>query len=149
MKVLLLQDVEGLGKAGEVKTVADGYGRNYLIPKGLAMLATAGAMRQAEHIRRVAAQQQAKQKASAEALAEMLSSLTLTFRARAGEKDRLYGSITNADIAEAIERETGHTVDKRKIQLKEPIRSLGEHRVPIRLMSELIPEVTVIVEREE
>ncbi len=149
MKILLTQDVESLGRAGEIKKVPDGYARNFLIPKGLAVLATAGAIKgvQLQSKAEKKLQRQAEEKAAS--LAEILWQLRLTFKAKAGEKDRLYGSITSGDIVEALERQTGHTFDKRKIQLKGAIRELGEHRVPIKLMTDVVPEITVIVEREE
>jgi large subunit ribosomal protein L9 len=149
MKILLTQDVENLGKAGEIKKVPDGYARNFLIPKGLAVLATEGATKQAQVQHQVQAKVQRRVEEEAASLAEILWQLTLTFKAKAGEKDRLYGSITSADIVEALEREVGHTFDKRKVQLKGAIRELGEHRVPIKLMADVTPEITVVVEREE
>jgi large subunit ribosomal protein L9 len=149
VKILLTQDVENLGKAGEIKNVPDGYARNFLIPKGLAVLATEGAVRQVRVRRKVQAKLQRRVEEEVASLAEILWQLTLTFKARAGEKDRLYGSITSADIVEALERQTGHAFDKRKVQLKGAIRELGEHRVPIKLMTDVMPEITVVVEREE
>ncbi len=149
MDVLLTKDVPNLGQAGQIKKVARGYARNFLIPKGLARPATQGALKQAEIQQRAEARRQRKLENQAQDLAQIISRTTLTFRAKAGESDRLYGSITNADIAQALEQEMGQTVDKRKIELSDPIRELGTHRVPIRLLSDLAPEVTVIVEREE
>jgi len=149
MKILLTQDVENLGKAGEIKRVPDGYARNFLIPEGLAVLATEGAMRQTQLQRKTQAKLQRKAEEEAAFLAEILWQLTLTFKAKAGEKDRLYGSITSADIVEALERRTGRAFDKRKIQLKGGIHELGIHRVPIKLMTDVTPEITVVVEREE
>jgi large subunit ribosomal protein L9 len=149
MKVLLIETVDNLGSAGEVKKVAEGYARNFLIPKGLAVPATEGALKQAELRRQAEARRQKREEMKAESLARNLSQVTLTLRAKAGEKDKLYGSITNADIAQALERETGQAVDKRKIELEEPIRELGSYRVPIKLLTDLAPQITVIVEREE
>ena len=149
MKVLLTETVDNLGSAGEVKKVADGYARNFLIPKGLAVPATAGALKQAELRRQAEARRQQQEEAKGESLARTLSQVTLTFQAKAGETDKLYGSITNADIAEALERETGQAIDKRKVELEEPIRELGSYYVPIKLLPDLAPRVTVIVEREE
>ena len=149
MKILLTQDVENLGKAGEIKKVPDGYARNFLIPKGLAVLATEGATKQAQVQHEVQTKVQRGIEEEAASLAEILWQLTLTFKAKAGEKDRLYGSITSADIVEALEREMGRAFDKRKIQLKGSIHELGEHRVPIKLMTGVMPEITVVVEREE
>jgi large subunit ribosomal protein L9 len=149
MKVLLTETVDNLGSAGEVKKVADGYARNFLIPKGLAVAATEGALKQAELRRQDEARRQQRMKMEAESLAKTLSQVTLTFQAKAGEKDKLYGSITNADIAEALERETGQPIDKRKVELEEPIRELGSYYVPIKLLPDFAPRITVIVERED
>jgi large subunit ribosomal protein L9 len=149
MKVLLTETVNNLGSAGEVKKVADGYARNFLIPKGLAVLATEGALKRAELRRQAETRRQKREEVKAESLAGTLSQVTLTFRAKAGETDKLYGSITNADIAEALERETGQAIDKRKVELEEPIRELGSYYVPIKLLPNLAPRITVIVERED
>ena len=149
MEVLLTETVDNLGSAGEIKKVADGYARNFLIPKGLAVPATAGALKQAELRRQAEARRQQRESVKAESLARTLSQVTLTFQAKAGEKDKLYGSITNADIAEALEREIGQAIDKRKVELEEPIRELGSYYVPIKLLPDLAPRVTVIVERED
>lgn len=148
MKIVLKTDVEGLGQAGDVVTVADGYARNYLIPKGLAIPAHKGARKQAEQIKAAAEKRRQRQRQTAISFAEKLQALTLTFRARAAETERLFGSITAADIALAIEQATGEPIDKRLIQLERPIRQLGTHAVPVRLMADVVPEVTVIVERE-
>jgi large subunit ribosomal protein L9 len=149
MKVLLIETVDNLGSAGEVKKVADGYARNFLIPKGLAVPATAGALKQAELRRQAESRHQKQETVKAESLARTLSQVTLTFQVKAGEKDKLYGSITSADIAEAFERETGQAIDKRKVELEEPIRELGSYDVPIKLLLDFAPRVTVIVERED
>jgi len=147
MKVLLLKDVYKLGRAGDVKKVADGYGRNYLIPQGLAVLATPGALKQAEHIRQKAelARQALNQELSG--VAEKINGLRLTFAAKAGETGKLYGSITPAMIAEAIKAKVGHDVDRRAIDTQ-PIRNLGRYEVPVRLTVDLSPTVRVIVHRE-
>ncbi|MBM4465468.1 MAG: 50S ribosomal protein L9 [Chloroflexi bacterium] len=148
MKILLTQDVESLGKAGEIKRVADGYARNFLIPRGMAVMATEGATKQTKLRGKAEDKRQRQAEEEAASLAEILWQLTLTFKAKAGGKDRLYGSITSSDIVEALERETGHTFDKRKVQLKGAIHELGTHKVPIKLMTNLTPEITVVVERE-
>jgi large subunit ribosomal protein L9 len=148
MKVLLTETVDNLGSAGEVKKVADGYARNFLIPKGLAVPATARVLKQAELQSQAEARRQKQAKGKAELLARTLSQMTLTFQVKAGEKDKLYGSITSADIAEALERETGQTIDKRKIELEEPIRELGSYYVPIKLLPDFVPRVAVVVEKE-
>ncbi len=147
MKVLLLKDVYKLGHAGDVKKVADGYARNFLMPQGLATLATAGALARAESIRAAADKQRAEMNSELGGVAERLNGLTLTFVARAGETGKLYGSITSAQIAEAITARLGQTVDRRNIG-HQPLRELGEHKVPVRLTADLIPQVTVVVHRE-
>ena len=145
MKVLLLEDVDNLGLAGEVANVAPGYGRNYLIPQNMAILATRGALKQAESIRKTGELRRAQEKADAEAISNQLSGQTLVFERRVGERDRLYGSVTTTDIAKAILDEIGLDIDKRKIRLPEPIRTVGQWDVPVRLMVEVTANVKVIV----
>jgi large subunit ribosomal protein L9 len=149
MKVLLAQDVEKLGRAGEVKEVSGGYGRNYLLPKGLAVLATKGQVKQAEE--RLAAQQKRLQAArkDAEAVAARIAGQTLRFTARVGELDRLYGSITSADIAEKLKAQTGVEIDRRKIDLDEPIKRIGIYPIKVDLAAGLEPLINVVVEGQE
>jgi large subunit ribosomal protein L9 len=149
MKVLLVQDVDKLGSAGDVKEVSGGYGRNYLMPKGLAVLATRGQVKQAEE--RLAMQRKRTDAArkDAESLAARISGQTLRFTARVGELDRLYGSITSADIAEKILAQTGVEIDRRKIDLDESIKRIGIYPIKIRLMAGLEPMVNVVVEGQE
>jgi large subunit ribosomal protein L9 len=147
MKVLLLKDVYKLGHAGDVKKVADGYGRNYLLTQGLAVLATPGALKQAESLRQNASITRAKLNAELGGVAEKLNATTLTFAVKAGETGKLYGSITPAMIAEAIKRATGLEMDRRNVG-HQPLRELGEYMVPVRLTTELIPSVKVIIYRE-
>ncbi len=149
MKVLLVQSVEKLGSAGDVKEVSGGYGRNYLIPKGLAVLATRGQVKQAEE--RIAAQRKRHEAArrDAEAVAARISGQTLRFTARVGELDRLYGSVTSAEIAERLSKQIGVEVDRRKIDLDEPIKRIGIYPIKIRLMQGLEPLISVVVEGEE
>ena len=149
MEVVLLKDVKRLGKAGDVRSVADGYARNYLIPRGLAEAALPGTVQQVRDRAAVQAKRLAQEHAQAETLAGQLSGQTLTFRARAGETGHLYGSITAADIAEELQKRSGKAVDKRKIALEEPIRELGTFQVPIKLGGDITATVTVIVEKEE
>lgn len=148
MKVLLVQDVEHLGKAGELKDVAGGFGRNFLIPKGFAVLATRGQIRQAEE--RLAAQRKRTEAArkDAQALAAKIDGATLRFVVKVGEQDRLYGSVTNADIAEKIAQELGVTVDRRRVELEDPIKRTGTYQVTVSLMSGVEPVVNVVVEGE-
>ena len=148
MQVLLLKDIKGLGKAGEVRLVSDGYARNYLIPRRLAVLATDGAIRRTEVQKAIEDEREERVRSDSAALAERLSELPLTFKVKAGEKGRLYGSVTSADIAAEIERLTGHAIDKRKVELEEPIRLLGTHKVPLRLLAGVACELTVEVEQE-
>ena len=149
MKVLLSQDVEKLGKAGDVKEVSGGYGRNFLLPKRLAVLATKGQVKQAEE--RHAAQQKRVQAArkDAEALASRIAGQTLRFTARVGELDRLYGSITSGDIAEKLKAQTGVEVDRRKIDLDEPLKRIGIYPIKIQLVAGLEPMINVVVEGQE
>ncbi len=147
MKVLLIKDVYKLGRAGDVKRVADGYGRNYLIPQGLAVLATEGALKQAERIRQKAAAQRAILNEEMASVAERLQGITLTFAARAGETGKLYGSITAQDVAEALQKKIGYAIKRQMLEMQ-PLRTLGEHTVRVRLTMDLIPEVRVIVYRE-
>jgi large subunit ribosomal protein L9 len=148
VKVILTQDVPNLGASGLVKDVAKGYARNYLIPRGLAVVATAGTIREFEQRREAEARRESKMAEKAEALAERLTGLSLTFVAKAGENGRLYGSITPDEIADALGRKVGEKFDRRKHIATEPIREVGEHTVPIRLTADIIPEITVVVEPE-
>lgn len=147
MKVLLLQDVYKLGRAGDVKKVANGYGRNYLIPQGLAILATPGAMAQSEQIREDADKQRAILNEEMSGVAEQLRGVTLAFPARASETGRLYGSINTRMIADAVSEKVGVEISHRQID-SQPLRMIGEHTINIRLTVDLIPEITVIVHRE-
>jgi large subunit ribosomal protein L9 len=147
MRVLLLKDVYKLGHAGDVKKVADGYGRNYLIPQGLAVLATASALKQAETLRQNAAIARAKLNSEMQGVADKLKSLTLTFAAKAGETGKLYGSITTAQVTAKIKEVSGLEIDRRNVG-HQPLRELGEFQVPVRLTPDLIPTVKVIIHRE-
>jgi large subunit ribosomal protein L9 len=147
MKVLLIEDVYKLGRAGEVKRVAAGYGRNFLLPQGLAVLATPGALKQAEQIKQAAAARRKVRNEEMQDVAEQLSDVVLTFPAKASETGKLYGSVTTQMIAEALSEEVGVEIERRQID-SQPLRSLGEHRVEIRLTVDLVPEITVIVHRE-
>lgn len=148
MQVLLLQNVPGIGSAGQVKKVADGYARNYLLPHKLAVIADDGSVKQAESVKQAALRREAKTKTEAEELAKIVSQITLTFRAKAGEGDRLFGSITSGDIADALVRDRHVTVDRRKIELDNPIKELGTRQVSIKLHPEVNAQVTVVVEKE-
>ena len=148
MKILLTEDVPSLGLAGEVHTVARGYARNYLIPRREAIIATRGALKQAEDIRQAAVRKRAQERSNADAQAEVLSGQQLLFNVRAGENDRLYGSITTSDIAESLEETVEFEVDRRRIVLNQPIRELGLYDVTMRLMTEVEATFAVAVVRE-
>jgi large subunit ribosomal protein L9 len=147
MKILLLKDVYKLGRAGDVKKVAAGYGRNYLIPQGFAVLATPGAMKQVDQIRKRAAERRAVLNNELSGVAELMEKLTVSFPSKAGETGKLYGSITQQMIVDAINAKLGTTVDRRQVEVQ-PIRTLGEHLAKIRLTVDLVPEVKIIVHRE-
>ncbi len=148
VKILLVQDVPELGQAGEVYTVAGGYARNYLLPRGMAILATKGALKQAEQIREAANRRRAQEKANAEAQAKLIEGQRLLFQVKAGENDRLYGSITSGDITEQLSEKVGFEIDRRKLQLPQPIRELGIFPITIRLMPEVTATFQVAVVRE-
>ncbi len=145
MKVILLQDVDGLGKVGELKDVANGYARNYLLPKNLAAGATPQLM--ANYQQRIAAEQRKieKQNEQNQQLAERLGGISLTFKARVGSQGRLYGSITSQDIAVGLRESEGIQIDRRTIELHDPIRSLGTYHVPVKIAQKHAPEITVNV----
>jgi large subunit ribosomal protein L9 len=147
MKVLLLKDVYKLGRAGDVKKVAAGYGRNFLIPQGLATLATPGMLKQAERIREKATKERVRLNEELGSVAEKIDGLELTFAVKAGETGKLYGSITTAMIADAIEAKIDASIDRRQIDTQ-PIKTLGVHSVDVRLTIDLIPSVTAVVHRE-
>ncbi len=149
MRVVLLKDVKRLGVAGEVRSVADGYARNYLIPRGLATPATDAALQQVKAKAAARSRQASQEKEQAQTLAERLEGAELVFQAKAGETGRLYGAITNADIAERLTELAGEAVDKRKVVLPEPIKDLGKSHVQIKLHGDVVVRVTVIVEPEE
>lgn len=149
MQVILLKDVERLGQAGELCDVAPGYARNYLIPRGLATAASEGALKQLELQHQAEARRQEQLTTEAQKFATELEGLTLTLSAKTGEKDRLYGSITGGDVAEAMEQEIGTSVDRRKLELEEPIRELGTYSVPYKLLPDVTANIEVVVVREE
>lgn len=148
IKIILSQDVEHLGVAGSVQTVRDGFARNYLLPKKLAVLATPGALKQAEE--RLAAVQRrvAKQEAELQGLAARIDGQTLHFFARVGREGRLFGSITAGDIAARLTSQVGEEIDRRRVVLTDPIRSIGEHTVSVHLVGRLNPSIKVMVEAE-
>ena len=147
MRVVLLHDVPNLGRAGDVKEVADGYGRNFLIPRKLASavtrssLSTAGIQREAEELRYERTDAELKE------FAQRLDGLTITIRVKVGAGERLYGSVTNADIAQEVSRLLGEDLDRRKIELEQPIRQLGSYEVSVRLAGGIVPKLTVTIEK--
>lgn len=147
MRVLLLKDVYKLGHAGDVKKVADGYGRNYLLPQGLAVPATAEALKRAETLRQNAAIARAKLNAELSGVADKLVGVVLFFPSKAGETGKLYGSVTSAQIAAKIKEASGLDIDRRNVG-GQPLRELGEFKVPVRLTADLVPNITVVVHRE-
>jgi large subunit ribosomal protein L9 len=147
MKVLLIKDVYKLGRAGDVKKVADGYGRNFLLPQKMAVLATPGALKQTEKIRSQAEVRRTEQNSELKGLANQIKGLILVFAAKAGETGKLYGSITTQDVATAIQEKTRFEVRKQQIDMQ-PIRNLGEFTAHVRLTMDLVPEIKVIVHRE-
>ncbi len=144
MKVILKEDVEKLGKAGVVVDVADGYGRNFLIPRKLAVEATGKHLKALEHEKRVVVEHQQKLRKEAEALARRIAETSVTLTHQAGEEGKLFGAVTSREIAEALARE-GIAVEKRHVLLEEPIKQLGEYRVPVKLHSEVTAELQVWV----
>ncbi len=147
MKVMLIKDVYKLGRAGDIKRVADGYGRNFLLPKGLAVLATAAAMKKVEMVKADAAVQRSVLNKEMGGIAELLAGKVFTFSSKAGETGKLYGSITTQMVVDAIKEKHGVEVDRHQLEVA-PIRTLGEHKAHIRLTVDLVPEITVVVYRE-
>ncbi len=145
MKIILRQDVPKVGEKGTVQTVSDGYARNYLIPQGLAVLATAGELKTLAENQKVADRKIARQERDLQSLADRIEGKTLTFEARSGEGGRLYGSITSGDIAERLGGVVGSEIDRRKVVLEDSIRTTGEHKVTVHLVGKLRPQITVVV----
>ncbi len=145
MKVVLRQDVENLGEKGSVKNVADGYARNYLIPKRLAVIATPGELKVVATNDAVKQRRVQRQEEELQGLADRISGQKIEFEARAGTNGRLFGSITNGDIAEKLSAAVGTEIDRRKIVIEEPIRTIGDHPVTINLVGKLRPQVMVVV----
>jgi large subunit ribosomal protein L9 len=145
MRVVFLQDVPRVARAGEVKEVADGYARNFLIPKKIALLATPQAISHSGTAQRA----QVREDTELEALAQQIEGKEVNIKAKAGAKERLYGSITSADIAAELSKSTGLDIDKRKIELEEPIRQLGSYELVIRLAKDIVPKIKVNITEEE
>jgi large subunit ribosomal protein L9 len=148
MEIILKEDVTNLGHRGDVVKVAEGYGRNFLLPKKLAIEANAGNVAVIEQMKNSAVRKSAKEKISAETLAAQLNEVELVFTRKVGENDHLFGSVTSSEIAHEIEAK-GFTIDRRKISLEEPLKQLGEFHVPVKLHREVTAHVKVIVKAEE
>ncbi len=147
MEIILQEDVPNLGRIGDIVKVRNGYGRNYLLPRGAAVLADNRNLRVLEHQKRLATGKKEKVQQEAKAIGDKIAALTLVITARAGEEDRLFGSVTNQDIEKALQAQ-GITIDRRKIIVTEPIKQLGAHTIPIHLSSDVHTKVTVQVVRE-
>ena len=147
MEVILKEDVPKLGNRGDVLKVAEGYGRNYLLPHKLAIEANAANKAVIEQMKSAAVRRSAKEKSEAEALAKQFDGLEVSFTRKSGENDQLFGSVTAGDIAEALEKKSFH-IDRRKIQVHEPLKSLGEFTVPVRLHKEVTTHLKVVIEKE-
>ena len=147
MQIILQEDVEKLGNRGEEVEVAEGYARNYLLPRKLAMEANAGNLKRLERMRTTFAKREATERGDAEKLAESLNGVSISLTRKAGESDQLFGSVNAADIAEALAAQ-GFTVDKRKIQLTDPIKLIGEYQVPVKLHRDIVANVKLNVTKE-
>ncbi len=149
MKVVFLQDVTNVARAGEIKEVASGYGRNFLIPKKIALLANSSALSTIKTQLKTEASSQVQTEDRLAEMAQQLEGKEITLKARVGAKDRLYGSITSADIASELQNNSGVVIDKRKIELADPIRQLGSYEVAIKLAKDIIPKIKVTVTEKE
>ena len=148
MEVILREDVDKLGARGQVVNVANGYARNFLLPKRLAVAATEANKKIVEQERQAHLRREAKEHADAADLGKMMTGVVVNLAQKAGDQDQLFGSVTSKDIAEALER-MNYTIDRRKIHLAEPIKQLGEYKVPVRLHRDVTVEITVTVTRED
>ena len=148
MEVILKEDVAKLGSRGEVVKVAEGYGRNYLLPRKLAIEASKGNKSVIEQMKAASLRRSAKEKTQAEELAKQFEGVALSFERRSGEADQLFGSVTSGDIADALEKKS-FSVDRRKIQLHEPLKTLGEFTIPIKLHKDVTTHVKVVIEKEK
>jgi large subunit ribosomal protein L9 len=145
---MLTKDVENVGLAGDVKEVADGYGRNYLIPRRLAVLAGKGAEAEARRLREATARREAKERDEARDLAELIDNKTVVVRLKVGAEDKVFGAITNDDVATALRLQHQVDVDRRKIDIKDPLKQLGEHQVPLRLHREVTAHINLIITQD-
>ena len=148
MRVLLTKDVENVGRAGDVKEVADGYGRNFLLRRKLAVAAGKGAEAEAKRLREAALKRETKDRSEAQVVADDIDNKTVVVRLKVGAEDKAFGSITNQDIAAALKAQHRVEIDRHKIELKEPIKTLGEHQVPLKLHRDVAARVNVIVTQD-
>ena len=147
MEVILKEDVPKLGSRGDMVKVAEGYGRNFLLPKKLAIEASHANKAVIEQMKAAAVRRSAKEKAGAEALSKQFDGLSVSFQRRSGEHDQLFGSVTSVDIAEALDKK-GFNVDRRKVQLHEPLKTLGEFMIPVKLHKDVTAHLKVVIEKE-
>jgi large subunit ribosomal protein L9 len=147
MEVILKEDVPKLGSRGEVVKVAEGYGRNYLLPRKLAIEATLANKAVIDQMKAASVRRTAKEKTEAEALAKQFEGLAVSFQRKSGENDQLFGSVTSSDIAEALEKKSFH-IDRRKIQLHEPLKSVGEFDIPVKLHKDVTTHLKVVIQKE-
>jgi large subunit ribosomal protein L9 len=148
LKVMLTKDVQNVGLAGDVKEVADGYGRNYLIPRRMAVVAGRGAEAEARRLREATAKREAKERDEAQELADLIDNKTVVVRLKVGSEDKVFGAITNDDIATALRLQHQVDIDRRKIELKDPLKQLGEHKVPLRLHRDVTANINLIITRD-
>lgn len=149
MKIVLRQDVPKVGEAGSVQTVSNGYARNYLIPQGFAVVATSGELKMAANNQAVKDRKIARQEESLRSLSDKIDGQRLIFTAKAGEQGRLYGSITSSDVAVALAAQISEEIDRRRVVLEDPLRTLGEHTVTVHLVGRLRPQITVVIEADK
>jgi len=145
---MLIKDIENVGQAGDIKEVADGYGRNFLIPRKLAVVAARGVEAEAKRLREAVTRREAKERDEAQELAEVIDNKTVVVRLKVGAEDKVFGAITNDDIATALRLQHQVDVDRRRIELKDPLKQLGEHRVPLHLHREVTAHINLIITRD-
>jgi large subunit ribosomal protein L9 len=148
LKVMLIKDIQNVGVAGDVKEVADGYGRNYLIPRRMAVLAGRGAEAEARRLREATAKREAKERDVAQELADLIDNKTVVVRLKVGSEDKVFGAITNEDIATALRLQHQVDVDRRKIDTKDPLKQLGEHKIPLRLHRDVTAHINLIITQD-
>jgi large subunit ribosomal protein L9 len=148
LKVMLIKDVQNVGNAGDIKEVADGYGRNFLIPRHLAVVAGKGTESEARRLREAASKREAKERDDAQELADVIDDKTVVVRLKVGAEDKVFGAITNDDVATALRLQHQVDIDRRKIDIKDPLKQLGEHRVPLRLHRDVTANINLIITQD-